>query len=105
MSGVHYFSNATTPTFDMGALGFSHFKKVGAVNATKGSNPGLAGEAYGAVPWLKLEHTTQGAVGNLMEVYRLNTAGGSPPPSCAGMPAAFEIQYAAEYWMWAGTES
>ncbi|MCJ1360245.1 MAG: hypothetical protein MMC33_010248 [Icmadophila ericetorum] len=105
VSGHHYFSNATTPTFDLGSFGFSHFKKVGTENATAGSNPGVAGQAYGAVAWLKLEHETQGAVGDLMEVYRLNTAGGSPPPTCAGMPAAFEIQYSAEYWFWAGTES
>lgn len=52
---------------------------------------GRKGEA--AVPWLKLV-TKSGATGNIKEVYRVNTAGGSPPATCKGMPVAFEVQYA-----------
>lgn len=59
--------------------------------------PGDNGE--GAVPWLKL--TAQDPKGQILqEVYRVNTAGGSPPTSCQGMAATFEVQYAAEYWVY-----
>lgn len=51
------------------------------------------------MPWLKLT-ARSGATGNLEEVYRVNTAGGNPPATCAGMPATFEVQYAAEYWFY-----
>jgi hypothetical protein len=37
-----------------------------------------------------------GSYGDLQEIYRVNTAGGNPPATCAGMPATFEVEYAAE---------
>jgi len=43
---------------------------------------------------------TNGTVGSLKNVYRLNTASGGPPDTCLGMPPAFSVQYAAEYWFW-----
>ncbi|MCJ1413039.1 hypothetical protein MMC19_007141 [Ptychographa xylographoides] len=92
-SGKHYFSDATTPTFDLGPLGFVHLKKVASVPAPAANPP--------AVAWLKLEYETQGDIGPIQEVYRLNTAGGSPPANCSGMPATFQVQYAAEYWFYA----
>jgi len=56
---------------------------------------GLGGEP--AVPWLKLL-AREGATGGLSEVYRINTAGGSAPATCAGREGTnFEVQYAAEY--------
>ena len=88
--GHHYFSNATTPTFDLGSLGFVHAKKINSVPAPATSD----------VAWLKLEHETQGEIGNIAEIYRLNTAGGSPPTNCSDMAPAFEVQYAAEYWFY-----
>jgi hypothetical protein len=54
---------------------------------------GLKGEA--AVAWLKLI-AKDGATGGLQEVYRVETVGGSPPATCAGMPGTFEIQYATQ---------
>lgn len=52
----------------------------------------------GAVAWLKLDaKSDDGQI--FQEVYRVNTAGGSPPKSCEGMQEAFEVQYAAEYWL------
>lgn len=69
-----------------------------AANGTDGSK---------AVPWLKLEVespvaplTIEGKdlVPNVKEIYRVNTAGGAAPATCAGMPTAFSKQYAAEYW-------
>lgn len=63
-----------------------------------------------AVPWLKLEVESPVApmmieekdlVPGVKEIYRVNTAGGAAPATCAGMPAAFSRQYAAEYWFFA----
>lgn len=58
------------------------------------------------VPWLKLQTQTPNGdvnpaddLGGVKEVYRVNTAGGAAPSTCNGMPATFEVQYAAEYWI------
>ncbi len=62
-----------------------------------------------AVAWLKLSAQTAPAVseerasenvGGVVEIYRVNTAGGSPPKDCSGFPDGghFELPYAAEYW-------
>ena len=77
-------------------LGFAPCAKNNTVPAPAGAPVGQGDQGHGAVAWLKLI-TRSGATGNLEEVYRVNTAGGSPPATCAGMPAAFEVQYAAEY--------
>jgi hypothetical protein len=99
ISGHHFFSNATTPAFDLNTsamnLGFAPCAKNNTVLAPAGAPVGQGDQGHGAVAWLKLI-TRSGATGNLEEVYRVNTAGGSPPATCAGMPAAFEVQYAAE---------
>ncbi|KAF4637599.1 hypothetical protein G7Y89_g472 [Cudoniella acicularis] len=101
ISGHHYFSNTTTPSFNLSTtamdLGFALCQKNNTVPAPAGSVVGQDGVGFGAVPWLKLT-TRTGATGNLQEIYRVNTAGGNPPATCVGMPATFEIQYAAEYW-------
>lgn len=101
ISGHHFFSNATTPAFDLNTaamdLGFAPCAKNNSVPAPDGAPVGQGGQGHGAVAWLKLI-ARDGATGNLEEVYRVNTAGGNPPATCAGMPAAFEVQYAAEYW-------
>lgn len=98
VSGHHFFTNATTPFFTLdtpaGALGTVPCSKTGTTNAPAGAPTGQQGE--GAVAWLKLQ-ARSGATGNLQEVYRVETAGGSAPKSCAGMPAAFEVQYSAQY--------
>jgi hypothetical protein len=99
ISGHHFFSNLTTPAFDLNtpaqALGFAPCAKNNTVPAPTGAPVGQGGQGHGAVPWLKLI-TRDGATGNLEEVYRVNTAGGNPPATCAGMPASFEVQYASE---------
>lgn len=101
ISGQHYFSNGTTPAFDLNTatenLGFAPCMKNSSVAAPSGAIKGQGGVGNGAVPWLKLT-TRMGATGNLEEVYRVNTAGGQPPANCVGMPSTFEVQYAAEYW-------
>jgi hypothetical protein len=99
VSGHHFFLNLTTPFFNLDTstedLGTAPSMKNNSVAAPAGSILGQYGVGNGAVAWLKLL-TLDGATGNLQEVYRLNTAGGNPPTTCAGMPDAFEVQYAAE---------
>lgn len=98
ISGHHFFTNATTPFFTLdtsrAALGTIPCNKTGTTDAPGTAPTGQQGE--GAVAWLKLQ-ARSGATGNLQEVYRVETAGGSAPKSCSGLPAVFEIQYAAEY--------
>jgi hypothetical protein len=99
ISGHHYFSNSTTPTFNLDTadmqLGFAPCTKNNSVSAPAGASVGQGDVGFGAVAWLKLI-TRVGATGNLQEIYRVNTAGGNPPATCAGMPATFEVEYAAE---------
>jgi hypothetical protein len=99
ISGHHYFSNLTTPIFNLKTtamdLGFATCAKNNSVAAPAGEPTGQDDEGFGAVTWLKLL-TRAGATGNLKEVYRVNTAGGKPPTTCAGMPTTFEVEYAAE---------
>lgn len=97
ISGQHFFTNTTTPFFNLdrpnlqlGEAGTSKLNATAApADATKGAD-GLA-----AVPWLKLA-TRSGATGDLREIYRVETAGGSAPATCAGKPASFEVQYSAQ---------
>ncbi|KAH9909862.1 hypothetical protein F4778DRAFT_21684 [Xylariomycetidae sp. FL2044] len=98
ISGQHFFTNSTTPFFNLDTerlqIGEAPCQKNATSAAPTGAPRGLGGEA--AVPWLQLT-TRLGATGNLQEVYRVETAGGSAPATCEGMPAAFEVQYAAQY--------
>ncbi|GAB7349738.1 hypothetical protein MBLNU459_g0472t2 [Dothideomycetes sp. NU459] len=103
LSGYHFFLNASTPYFDLDtedhSFGNGAFKKVNSSNAPAGAVAGQYGQGFGAVGWLKLSESAPSSGQVLKEVYRLNTAGGSPPKTCAGAQAAFEVQYAAEYWV------
>jgi len=103
ISGHHYFQNTTTPTFNLDTtnyeLGFAPTAKNNTTPAPANAPKGQNGVGNGAVAWLKLL-TRDGATGDLQEIYRVNTAGGNPPATCVGSPAAFEVQYAAEYWFW-----
>ena len=103
-SGHHYFQDTTTPTFDLNALSqFTFAKKLASVPAPTGSDAGVNDQGNGAVAWLKLEHETTGQIGDIQEIYRMNTAGGSPPPTCDGVASSFQVQYSAEYWFWSGS--
>ncbi|KAK0626473.1 hypothetical protein B0T14DRAFT_492789 [Immersiella caudata] len=105
ISGKHYFTNATTPFFDLDS---SPEQQLGGVPCAKDAGtPAPADAPVGqlgepAVPWLKLKARV-GATGGLQEVYRVETVGGSAPATCKGMPATFEIQYATQYWFFEGT--
>ncbi|GAM86398.1 hypothetical protein ANO11243_044120 [Dothideomycetidae sp. 11243] len=106
-SGAHFFLDNTTPYFNLNTAthqyGSGAFKKLAASNAPAGSIVGPHNKGNGAVPWLKLtadtayaDYTSQ----TLKEVYRLNTAGGSPPPTCAGQQPKIFVPYSAEYWFY-----
>ncbi|KAI1133846.1 hypothetical protein F5Y05DRAFT_276926 [Hypoxylon sp. FL0543] len=104
VSGKHFFTNTTTPFFNLDLnsqyqLGEAGCEKDNQTAAPDNAPKGQQGEK--AVPWLRLK-TRVGSTGDLQEVYRVETAGGSAPASCHGMPAAFEVQYAAQYWFWEG---
>ncbi|CAG8166919.1 unnamed protein product [Penicillium nalgiovense] len=97
LMGHHFFTDAI-PEFNLNTTPKKHngivmTKKGGAIDAP----PGAVSGQYGAVPWLYLT-STDGTVGNYKSVYRVNTAAGSPPKTCEGMPPAFQIQYAANYY-------
>ncbi|XXH00443.1 hypothetical protein Hte_006788 [Hypoxylon texense] len=103
ISGKHFFTNTTTPFFNLDTnqynLGEAGCAKDNQTDAPTDAPTGQLGEK--AVPWLRLK-TRTGSTGNLQEVYRIETAGGSAPATCHGQPAAFEVQYAAQYWFWEG---
>jgi len=103
VSGHHYFSNGTTPVFDLntpaGQLGVIASAKNSSTPAPAGASVGIGGKGFGAVPWLRL--LTRDVLGDLQEVYRVNTAGGSAPPTCEGIiNTTFEVEYATEYWFY-----
>ncbi|PHH91709.1 hypothetical protein CDD83_10557 [Cordyceps sp. RAO-2017] len=103
LSGVHYFSDSSTAVFDLDTSTLDIGKAPCAKNSSSSVDaPPTAAKGQlnePAVPWLRLL-TTDEATGGIKEVYRVATAGGSPPATCEGMPAAFEVQYAAVYWFW-----
>lgn len=100
--GEHFFNHAKTPTFAFSKVTISPYpqafvKKDAAVDAPKTSCPGSKGEA--AVPWLYLTDAG-GSIGGVNTVYRVETAGGSPPKTCYGQPQSFEVPYVAQYWVY-----
>ena len=102
-SGYHYFVDSTTPFFNLDTnrhqYGMGALAKSNASDAPAGSAPGVHGQTgYGAVQWLRLDQK-QYNENTWKAVYRLNTAGGNAPTTCTGQPPAFEIPYAAEYWL------
>ena len=112
LSGHHYFTDISTPTFNLvwDTTNYGIFFSKKNFNVTAPANAANATDGSKAVPWLKLEVespvaplTIEGKdlVPNVKEIYRVNTAGGAAPATCAGMPTAFSKQYSAEYWFFA----
>lgn len=99
VSGHHFFTDAGVPFFNLDTttqqIGTLPCAKKGSSNAPANAIKGQGNKGDGAVAWLKLT-AIDGATGDLESVYRVNTAGGNPPKTCKGMPALFEVQYAAE---------
>lgn len=94
----HHFFTGTIPEFNLDLTATKQFgiamtKKGGQINAPTNAVKGK----YGAVAWLYLS-TIDGTVGKYKGVYRVDTASGSPPDTCQGMPSSFEIQYSANYY-------
>ena len=95
LSGHHYFTDSTTALFNLNTT----LHDWGSV-VCKRSNISSSPDPSTDVAWLKL--TSKSSFGcTISEVYRLNTAGGQPPTTCAGQQAKIQVQYAAEYWFWA----
>ncbi|KIX07351.1 uncharacterized protein Z518_02004 [Rhinocladiella mackenziei CBS 650.93] len=104
LSVHHYFSNSTTPVFAFDAptspdLGKVFAQKEESSLAPSNAVAGVDGVGNGAVDWLYLTSRST-TVGDIKAVYRLNTAGGSPPATCADQPSAFSVEYAALYWFY-----
>lgn len=104
MTGHHYFLDDTTPFFNMDTVlhsyGMGALQKANASDAPDGAYAGPGGVGNGAVQWLKLDAKTDGALqDSWKQVYRLDTAGGSPPEMCVGEAPSFEIPYSAVYWL------
>lgn len=102
-TGMHFFTDSTTPYFNLGDNeergGEAWTSKEADAPAPSSAAVGQKGES--AVAWLKL--STKGDTGgNMKEVFRVSTAGGSPPATCEGMEETFEVEYATVYWFWAG---
>ena len=110
ISGHHYFLDDTTPFFNMDTelhqYGMGALQKSNASDAPsgamstpkKGKNDKLIGD--GAVQWLKLDVKPY-VQDKWKQVYRLRTAGGVPPKTCAEAGTnvtEIQVDYAAEYW-------
>ncbi|PNS18262.1 hypothetical protein CAC42_7631 [Sphaceloma murrayae] len=105
LSGYHYFLDGTTAFFNLDtekhSFGEGAFRKANASDAPKTAMVGPKNKGNGAVPWLLLKAAQgYGGVQAYSEVYRVGTAGGSPPKTCVGQKSKFEIQYATEYWFY-----
>ena len=94
--GQHYFDATGTPTFDLGQTGFLSAAKKADIPAPTDADAGVLGT--GAVDWLMLSDKG-GSVG-LSRVYRVLTAGGKAPATCAGQDSNINVQYTAQYWFY-----
>ncbi|KAI4716950.1 hypothetical protein E4T48_06859 [Aureobasidium sp. EXF-10727] len=90
--GHHWFSAAGVPTFNLEGCAFLSAKKVANVPAPSSS-------IDGSVDWLFLQDDGRGVSKNLKAVYRVETAGGSPPATCSSA-GVVKVPYAAEYWFY-----
>lgn len=109
MSGHHYFLDDTTPFFNMDTslhqYGMGALAKANASDAPSGAYAGQYGKGDGAVAWLKLDavpDATAKTENKWKQIYRLNTAGGTPPKLCTDNSPyqdTIAIPYAAEYWL------
>ncbi|KAI3535052.1 malate dehydrogenase [Colletotrichum abscissum] len=103
ISGHHLFTGKGVPLFmlenDGASVGDSYCAKNASMPAPLTAQSGQHGEA--AVPWLRLR-TVEPSTGDVQEVYRIHTVGGSAPASCQGQAANIEVQYATQYWFFSG---
>ncbi|KAH3938656.1 hypothetical protein HBH98_242930 [Parastagonospora nodorum] len=103
--GHHFFQSRddiSAPIFALDLLSEGPYPiadvlKIDAVDAPELAYPGPLGE--GAVPWLYLRDIHNSSRGGINTVYRVETAGGKAPETCANQDAAFTRPYAAQYWI------
>lgn len=116
LSGHHYFTNGSTPFFNLdtadhnwGVVAAQKEASVSAPSSDSGAaaavnkkltEDGVDGAENGSCAWLQLAARDEPGLA-WKEVYRLNTAGGNAPDTCEGIDGDFEVQYAATYWFWA----
>ncbi|KAL6239026.1 hypothetical protein BDW75DRAFT_200239 [Aspergillus navahoensis] len=98
----HHFFEGKVPVFNLDTtpnrqLGIAKVKKEADIAAPDSAVRGNSDE--GAVAWLYLSRSN-GTVGRFSSVYRVDTAGGSPPETCEGMDESFEVEYAANYYIY-----
>lgn len=100
--GKHYFAeiNGTgVPSFDIYDRAFLSAVKAGDVHAPPNAYAGKDGVC--AVDWLFLPSDGSSRTYGLSEVYRINTAGGTPrSDACSKGNSTISIKYAAEYWFY-----
>jgi hypothetical protein len=96
--GNHFFAADGTPVFNISSKDKILFcKKTADILAPSTASKGPAGT--GAVDWLQLVAKPGYATVGLQTVYRIVTAGGSPPAKCSSS-GVISVQYAAEYWFY-----
>ncbi|KAI9668515.1 MAG: hypothetical protein M1829_005332 [Trizodia sp. TS-e1964] len=97
-SGHHYFAADGTPVFDLQTsknnYGIFMGKRNASAPAPSDAPKGPGGKGDGSVAWLKLVAKPDSRI--VKNVFRVNTAGGNAPATCAGMPETFSVPYASE---------
>ena len=83
--GIHYFSDATTATFDLNtaddAAGITRQAKKASQPAPGSAPKGQNGQGFGSVAWLQLSRKRPAILRSSKSIGS-NTAGGNPPPIC-----------------------
>jgi len=93
--GYHFFDSSGTPTFNLTDVNkILYGTKTGDIKAPATANRGPWGT--GAVDWLQLESKAGYPSVGLSLVYRVETAGGMPPITCA-QRGHLTVPYAAIY--------
>ena len=96
--GNHFFGADGTPIFVLSEVNkILYGLKNASTPAPTDAPVGPAGT--GAVAWLDLVAKTGYPTVGLKQVYRVETAGGNPPATCATV-GTIVVQYAAEYWFY-----
>jgi Protein of unknown function (DUF3455) len=103
--GEHFFDSPTgLPTFNLHGADLParlETTKVASVAAPASACKGA--DDLGAVAWLALlADDNSSNYGGVTTVYRVETAGGMSPATCAGVPPGdvIRVPYTAEYWFW-----
>jgi len=105
ITGHHYFSEigeVNTPIFAFDQLSTESYPRAQVSKLTGTDAPGSAcpgSNGLPAIQWLYLKDTTGVSNGGIDTVYRVETAGGNKPSTCKGMKPTWEVQYAAQYWI------